>query len=86
MTFSCLILTVKFVSNGYRIAVGSEKVTNREINFGLSRDELCGQPTGSGRINRSVDALFDGDGDTDVIGGGYLEQTVLWWEQILVAV
>ena len=44
--------------NGYRIAAGPEKVTSREIEFGLSRDGLCGQPTGSDRINRSVDALF----------------------------
>jgi hypothetical protein len=58
MTFSYLILTVRLVFNGYRIAAGPEKVTGREIEFGLSRDGLCGQPTGSDRINRSVDALF----------------------------
>jgi hypothetical protein len=58
MTSSCLILTDKFVFNGYRIAAGPEKVTSREIEFGLSRDGLCGQPIGSDCINRSVDALF----------------------------
>jgi hypothetical protein len=58
MTSSCLILTVKFVFDGYRITAGPNKVTSREIEFGLSRDGLCGQPTGSERINRSVDALF----------------------------
>jgi hypothetical protein len=58
MIFSCLILTVKFVFNGYRIAASPEKVTSQEIEFGLSRGGLCGQPPGSDRINRSVDALF----------------------------
>jgi len=56
MTSSILILTAKFVFNGYRIAASPEKVTSREIEFGLSRDGLCAQPTESGRINRSVDA------------------------------
>src|SRR5689334_5410445 len=43
MTSSCLILTVGFVFNGYRITVGPENVNGQGIDCDLSKDRSCGQ-------------------------------------------